>query len=128
MPVNQTPEVLKAARLLGPALGRKASDPGTLRLAAAVLNAEPAKGAAPPASPIDPSADVSRLRIHRPTNGTAWWNAPELQPDAAESRRRAAAIANGYTEAEYDAASVKERRRMGAPRDPWPEPESIAEL
>jgi hypothetical protein len=40
-PPNHPPEVLKAARLLGPALGRKASDPGTLRLAAAVLDTPP---------------------------------------------------------------------------------------
>lgn len=78
MSFNQTPEVLKAARLLGPALGRKASDPGTLRLAAAVLSAT---------DPMEPAISSRRYDRIAATDGGL------DDPDAVE-RGTIAAMAN----------------------------------
>lgn len=60
-----------------------------------------------------PDPNGPRLKIRRNTDGSAWWNQPEHSPEAIEARRKAAAVANGYTAAEYAAASVKDRRHMG---------------
>lgn len=123
MPVNQTPEVLRAARLLGPALGRKASDPGTLRLAAAVLSAEPARGT-PPASPeFVKVAKGKKGRAYALDASGNYWrrndggNWVRLDPSH-EPHWRA------WTLARF----IISQERTPTPRDSWPEPQSLAEL
>ena len=98
MPVNQTPEVLRAARLLGPALGRKASDPGTLRLAAAVLSA---------ADPMEPA--ISSRRYDR-IGAIVGDDDPET------------------VERETLRAMASQAAKDAKARSPWPDPQSIAEL
>lgn len=123
MSVKQTPEVLKAARLLGPALGRKASDPGTLRLAAAVLSAEPARGTPPAATEFVRTAKGKKGRAYGlDASGNYWRRNDEgrwvrLDPSH-EPHWRA------WTLARF----LLSQKGTLAPREPWPEPETLADL
>ena len=128
MPVNHPPEVLRAARLLGPALGRKASDPGTLRLAAAVLSAEPepAKG--------DVYAMIRAAGIDHDH-----WQSDLYVIDTPESRRILDAAGANYRpfigshggrwlDVPLSYTPFWDKAKANTPRSPWPEAESIAEM